>query len=236
MTPNNQTGAINLIIGIVVAIALVLGGGYYVYEKTGGDLSMDLPPILSDEADETSFTTTPPPAQPSAPSQPSEQVTPPANNPSSGWQVYTNNQLGFQVSYPADKLVLDSANAKLYRKLEREHMYSLKDGSDLGLATNMSIQFSNELINCNRLRSLGSLSEPFAINQISGQKYEAGAEGEGHFVYCIENTSGQVIFEIEQRYLSAAYGLDIANDPKFISLAEQKTITENVLKTFKFTN
>ncbi len=53
MTPNNQTGAINLIIGIVVAIALVLGGGYYVYEKTGGDVSINLPPILSYEADET---------------------------------------------------------------------------------------------------------------------------------------------------------------------------------------
>lgn len=51
MTPTK--GFVNLAIGIVIAIALALGGGYYVYEKTGGNLNFDLPPILSPEADET---------------------------------------------------------------------------------------------------------------------------------------------------------------------------------------
>jgi len=51
MTPSK--GFVNLAIGIIVAIALALGGGYYVYQKTGGDLNFDLPPILSPEADKT---------------------------------------------------------------------------------------------------------------------------------------------------------------------------------------
>jgi len=50
MTPNK--GFVNLAIGIIVAIALAIGGGYYVYQKTGGNLNFDLPPILSEEADE----------------------------------------------------------------------------------------------------------------------------------------------------------------------------------------
>jgi hypothetical protein len=51
MTPSK--GFVNLAIGIIVAIALALGGGYYVYQKTGGNLNFDLPPILSPEADKT---------------------------------------------------------------------------------------------------------------------------------------------------------------------------------------
>ena len=135
MNPNK--GAINLIIGIIVAIALALGGGYYVYQKTGGDVSFDLPPILSPEADKTPEdgplgSDSQGPSSGGTQNQDQQPVVCtveakicpdgsavgrvgpncefaacPATDLPTGWQIYTNNQLGFQISYPGNLVKTD---------------------------------------------------------------------------------------------------------------------------------
>jgi len=141
----------------------------------------------------------------------------------------------FTVSYPEDILVPDAANATLTHTLKTFHKISLKDGSDLGLAQDIKIVFKKDITECDNADSvLAGSGTVFQAGDLSGLKYEMGAEGEGIVLYCARDSQGKNIFVVERYFLSEAWSTELPKQADFIPLAQQEQITNQILSSFKF--
>lgn len=155
------------------------------------------------------------------------------------WKTYTNSQYGFEIKYPASVFVFDEVNLTLVHKLKNFHSYSMKDGSDLGLATDISLAFKPGSATCDYLENvlkIQSLGVLFTIGNIRGISYEMGAEGEGIVDYCIKNEQGSNIFAVERKFLSESYSINLIKQSDYIPSVEQTKLSNQVLSSFKFIN
>ena len=155
------------------------------------------------------------------------------------WKIYRNDQYGFEVDYPANIFQLDKNTNTLSHTLNNFHKYSAKDGSDLGLANDISIVFKKENDKgCNWLETglgLKSIGVAFEFKNIKGVKYETGAGGEGVVYYCVKNKDNQNVFLIERWFLNASYSTDLPKQGDYIDSGKQEEIFNRILSTFKFT-
>jgi len=155
------------------------------------------------------------------------------------WKIYKNDQYGFELKYPENIFKLDKNTNTLSHMLNNFHKYSAKDGSDLGLASDISIVFKKENDKgCNWLETglgLKSIGVAFEFKNIKGVKYETGAEGEGVVYYCVKNKDNQNVFLIERWFLSASYSTDLPKQGDYIDSGKQEEIFNRILSTFKFT-
>ncbi len=153
------------------------------------------------------------------------------------WEIYRNEEYGFEVKYPSDIFQLDVNKVTLSHTLKNFHMYSKKDGSDLGLAGDISITFKKDTSQCDELKSFfqkyGEEPEAFNLGNIEGDRYYSGAEGEGIFYYCVKE-KGVNTFLIERWSLHEAYSLDLSEQEDYIPSQEQGRITNQMLSTFRF--
>lgn len=156
------------------------------------------------------------------------------------WQTYQNSKLGFEVKYPNNIFKLDSNNNTLSHTLQNFHKSSAKDGSDLGLAKDIALTFYKKSDHgCDWLENelnIKSLGVPFDFKLIKGIRYETGAEGEGIIYYCVKDNQNKNIFEIQRVFLNESYSTDLPKQKDFIPSAEQESVTNQILQTFKFTN
>jgi len=149
-------------------------------------------------------------------------------------KIYRNLDLGFEIAYPDDIFVLDFDHATLIHKLKNFHKYSLKDGTDLGLAEDIKIVFKKDSRECDEAENtMEDIAEPFMVGDLRGLKYETGAEGEGMVLYCLRNDNGENIFTIARYFLSEAWSTDLVKQPDFIPSQKQQEIFDGILKTFK---
>ena len=152
-----------------------------------------------------------------------------------GLATLASTDLGFSVQYPEDKLVLDREKATLTHTLKNFHKLSLKDGTDLGLAEDIKIVFKKDVSECDNADSiLAGSGMPFSKGELSGIKYEMGAEGEGIVLFCVKNSENKNIFVVERYFLSEGWSAELVNQPDFISSPQQEEITDQILSSFKF--
>jgi hypothetical protein len=118
--------------------------------------------------------------------------------------------------------------------LKKFHKYSAKDGSDLGLAKDIIISFQRDLAKCSEMRDFGISAESFEFKNITGLKYETGAEGEGVIYYCAQNDKNEDIFLIERWFLGESYSTELPEQEDFISLSEQEKLFDQIISTFEF--
>lgn len=150
-------------------------------------------------------------------------------------KTYKNEALGFEVKYPANIFQLDSANAILKHTLKNFHKYSLKDGSDLGLADDIKIVFKKDTKYCDEIEvSLEGVGVPFEIGNLKGIKYGMGAEGEGVVDYCVQDSQGKNIFLIERFFLLEAWSIELPNQPDYFSPAKQEELFNQIISNFRF--
>lgn len=158
------------------------------------------------------------------------------------WKTYRNEKYGFEVKYPDNILQLDSNKSTISHTLKNFHKYSEKDRSDLGLASDISIVFKKEESTdkgCDYLEQILGIKSNgilFQSKNVSGIKYESGAEGEGVFDYCIKNNEGRNIFWIRRYFLKESYSTELPKQPDYIPSKEQERIFNQILSTFKFIN
>lgn len=154
------------------------------------------------------------------------------------WETYRNEEYGFEVEYPVNIFQLDKNTNTLSHTLKDFHKYSAKDGSDLGLANDISIIFKKENDRgCNWLETelnLKSLGISFEFKNIKGVKYETGAEGEGVVYYCVKNKDSQNIFLIERWFLNTSYSTELHKQNDYIDGEKQEKLFNQILNTFKF--
>lgn len=158
------------------------------------------------------------------------------SNSVADWKTYRNEELEFEVKYPENIFQLDKNTNTLSHTLKNFHEFSL-DGSDLGLAKDMSIVFKGGGKECDRLEAdpeLSSIIGPFKSKYIEGVEYDAVFEGEGVVYYCVKNTNNQNIFLIERWFLSAYYSPDLSKQNDYIGSEKQEKIFNRILSTFKF--
>lgn len=207
-------------IALVVVIVILLGVvGYFAFVKK-------LPPIAQQTPTPMSTQTKTPVPTP----------TPTPKGETANWKTYTNTKYGFEVKYPSDVFKLDEVSLALVHKLKSLHSYSLKDGSDLGLATDISLTFKPGPATCDYLENtlkIQSLGVPFTLGGIKGVSYEMGAEGEGVVDYCIKGNENKNVFAIERKFLNESYDINLSKQSDYISSAEQTKLADQVLSTFK---
>ncbi len=156
------------------------------------------------------------------------------------WQTYRNEGWGFEVKYPEMLFQLSVNEAKLSHTLKDFHTYSERDGSDLGLAQDIVVEFLQDSTKCDEIDddessySLRNIAVDFSIDEIMGRQYETGAEGAGVIYYCVQNEYEENIFLIKRWFLREAYSLDLKKQDDFISNERQKEIFDQILSTFKF--
>ena len=161
--------------------------------------------------------------------------TPEQSEAPTDWKIYTNEEYGFEVSYPENIFQLDKNRAMLLHTLRGFHKYSQKDGSDGGLAKDISITFEKDITRCDEAEQwFPSLAESFEFKNANGLKYLTGAEGEGVVYYCIKNKAGETIFLVERSFLSEAYSLDLSDQKDYITSQAQLMLFNQILSTFKF--
>ncbi len=152
------------------------------------------------------------------------------------WSAYRNEKEGFEIQYPADILQLSKAQNTLSHTLENFHKYSLKDGSDLGLAKDISLTFKKDAQQCDEMAQgiLKDSGQVFKLKNIQGLKYEMGAEGEGIIFYCAQNQNKKNIFLIERNFLLETYSTELPKQKDFLNNTQQENLTNQILTTFNF--
>ena len=149
-------------------------------------------------------------------------------------KTYRDMTLGFLVKYPVEFFQLDAIKATLKHTLQSFHKYSLKDGSDLGLAEDIKIVFHKDISECdNSDRTIKESGVPFQIGILKGIKYEMGAEGEGVIYYCVKNSKNKNVFFIERFFLLDAWSTELPKQSDYISPAKQEELFNQVISTFK---
>lgn len=168
-----------------------------------------------------------------------EEIAETTKTETADWKTYRNEEYGFEVEYPTNIFHLDKNTNTLSHTLKNFHKYSMKDGSDLGLANDISIIFKKENEKgCNWLETglgLKSLGIPFEFKNTKGIKYETGAEGEGIIYYCVKNKNNQNIFLIERWFLNDSYSTELSKQNDYIDGEKQEELFNQILNTFKFT-
>jgi len=211
----NQKGFVKILLVVIAIIAVVL----FVYMRMGNKTET-IPSDITDNKIDSGF-------------QASEK------DITADWKIYKNDQYGFELKYPENIFKLDKNTNTLSHMLNNFHKYSAKDGSDLGLASDISIVFKKENDKgCNWLETglgLKSIGVAFEFKNIKGVKYETGAEGEGVVYYCVKNKDNQNVFLIERWFLSASYSTDLPKQGDYIDSGKQEEIFNRILSTFKFT-
>ena len=212
----NQKGFVKILLVVIAIIAVVL----FVYMRMGNKTET-IPSDITDNKIDSGF-------------QASEK------DITADWKIYKNDQYGFELKYPENIFKLDKNTNTLSHMLNNFHKYSAKDGSDLGLASDISIVFKKENDKgCNWLETglgLKSIGVAFEFKNIKGVKYETGAEGEGVVYYCVKNKDNQNVFLIERWFLNASYSTDLLKQSDYIDGGKQEEIFNQVLSTFKFTD
>ena len=150
------------------------------------------------------------------------------------WENFRDENNSYELKYPADIFEVVATNT-IQHKLKTFHRYSEKDGSDLGLASDMTISFAKGDSECKTIEPLlKEIAVPFKFPSIKGLKYETGAEGEGAIYYCIKNDENKTIFLIKRLFLHETYSANLPKQLDFISGQKQENITNQILSTFKF--
>ena len=164
-----------------------------------------------------------------------EEPTPKPVDETANWESYRNEGYGFEIRYPGDIFQLDEKGATLSHTLRSFHKYSSKDGSDLGLAEDITIVFRKEIDECEDMeKSLKDIALPFKSGDIKGLEYETGAEGEGVVYYCVRDDENKNIFLIERWFLSEAYAIELQKQDDYLSSRKQEEVFNQILSTFKF--
>jgi len=211
----NQKGFVKILLVVIAIIAVVL----FVYMRMGNKTET-IPSDITDNKIDSGF-------------QASEK------DITADWKIYKNDQYGFELKYPENIFKLDKNTNTLSHMLNNFHKYSAKDGSDLGLASDISIVFKKENDKgCNWLETglgLKSIGVAFEFKNIKGVKYETGAEGEGVEYYCVKNKDNQNVFLIERWFLNVSYSTDLLKQADYIDGGKQEEIFNRIISTFKFT-
>lgn len=220
-------------VAIIVAVVVLIGIGYFVYNninKNKDIVSLDKKNIdqKTAQTEEKQILT--------AEEMP-EELTYEENLKAQGWKTYRNEEYGFEVMYPENIFQLDRKTSALSHFLNNFHKYSEKDGSDLGLAKDISIVFKKEGDKCNFLETnldLRSIGTSFNFENIKGVKYETGAEGEGVVYFCVKDTNSQNIFLVEKWFLNESYSTRLLEQNDYINNKKQEEFFNQILSTFKF--
>ena len=211
----NQKGFVKILLVVIAIIAVVL----FVYMRMGNKTET-IPSDITDNKIDSGF-------------QASEK------DITADGKIYKNDQYGFELKYPENIFKLDKNTNTLSHMLNNFHKYSAKDGSDLGLASDISIVFKKENDKgCNWLETglgLKSIGVAFEFKNIKGVKYETGAEGEGVVYYCVKNKDNQNVFLIERWFLNVSYSTDLLKQADYIDGGKQEEIFNRIISTFKFT-
>lgn len=217
----NNKGAANIWLVVLVVVLAVLAG-YFAFQKS-----------------DTQKT-----EEPTIESNNENQVSP--NDEIPGWDVYRGN--GFEVSYPINLVALSSDRKNLEHVVQGTLIYNEKgDPSDEGSPMkDFTLTFYSENNNLKDYNSCAYYEKTlkqfgekggttFQFKNISGIRYESGAEGIGDFRYCVKNENGENIFVIRRGFVKESYSLDLKNHPSYLSSEKQESLAREILSTFKFT-
>lgn len=148
---------------------------------------------------------------------------------------FTSETLGISFSYPKEIFQLSETadTVSLTHTLKDYQMQSLKDGS-LSPARDivLTLMKNDENGDCSRVKEFGVEGENFQYTSFKGIKYYEGAEGEGIFYYCPQDSLST--FVVARRALSEGGGL-WSEEPDYISSAKQEEITDEILNSLVFT-